>query len=134
MNTQTINSQQVISAVQTMPLDELEQLVNNVLAVRAERVAPHITGEEGKLMRTIQKTFPKKSLVRMKELQTLRDKEKLSQKGYAELAELIEKLEILHAERLQAVNNLAELRGITLKIAMKQIGLTLPDYEWIHCG
>lgn len=129
MNTQTVSSQQVISAVQTMPLDELERLVNNVLAVRAERVAPHITGEEGKLLRIIQKTLPKKSLLRMNELQVLRDEEKLSPEGFAELAGLIEKLEILHAERMKAVSDLANLRGVTFQTAMKQIGLRLPDYE-----
>jgi hypothetical protein len=129
MNTQQLSSQQIISGVQTMPLDELEQLVKNVLAVRAERVAPHISGEEGKLLQSIQKSLPDKSLRRIKELQNLRDEEKLSPEGYAELAGLIEKLEILHAERMNAVAELADLRGITLQTAMQQIGLRLPDYE-----
>ena len=112
-----------------MPLDELEQLVSNVLAVRAERVAPHITGEESKLLRIIQKTLPKKSLLRMKELQTLRAEEKLTQDNFSELAGLIEKLEIFHAERMKAVSALANLRGVTLQTALQQIGLALPDYE-----
>jgi hypothetical protein len=128
MNTQTLSSQQIISTVQTMPLDELEKLVGNVLAVRAERVAPHISGEESKILRVIQKTLSDKSLRRMKELQHLRDNEKLLPEGYAELADLIEKLEIIHAERMKAVSDLADLRGITLQTAMQQIGcLRLPD-------
>lgn len=65
----------------------------------------------------------------MKKLQTLRDEENLSPEGYAELAKLIEKLEELHAERMKAVANLADLRGVTFQTAMKQVGLTLPDYE-----
>lgn len=130
MNTQqNLSSQQIISAVQTMPLDELEQLVGNVLAVRAERVAPHLSGEETKLLQTIQKCLPDKSLKRMKELQTLRDDEKLSPEGFAELAKLIEKLEEIHAERMNAVAALADLRGITFQTAMQQVGLSLPDYE-----
>ena len=129
MNTPQISSQQVISAVQTMPLDELEQLVSNVLAVRAERVAPHISGEESKLLRIIQKTLPKKSLLRIKGLQTLRDNDELSQRGFVELAALIEKLEIIHAERMKAVSDLAKLRGVTLQTVIQQIGLRLPDYE-----
>ena len=128
MNTQA-STNQIMSAVQAMPLDELEKLVGDVLAVRAERIAPHITGEESKLLRKIQKTLPKEILQRMKALQVLRDSEKLSQNGYAELAVLIEKLEILHAERLKAVSDLAELRGITLQTVIRQIGLRLPDYE-----
>ena len=129
MNTQTLSSQQIITSVQTMPLDELEKLVGNVLAVRAERVAPHITGEESKLLRKIQKTLPKKSLLKMKELQSLRDNDELSQNGFSELAELIEKLEIIHAERMNAVSDLAELRGVTLQTAMQQIGLSLPNCQ-----
>ena len=129
MNTQQLSSQQIISGVQTMPLDELEQLVKNVLAVRAERVAPHISGEASKLLETIQKSLPDKSLRRMKELQTLCDDEKLTPEGYADLADLIEKLEIIHAERMKAVSDLADLRGVTLQTAMQQIGLRLPDYE-----
>ena len=128
MNTQA-STNQIMSAVQAMPLDELEKLVGDVLAVRAERIAPHITGEESTLLRKIQKTLPKEILQRMKALQVLRDSEKLSQNGYAELAVLIEKLEILHAERLKAVSDLAELRGITLQTVIRQIGLRLPDYE-----
>lgn len=130
MNTQkNSSSQHIISLAQTMPVDELEKLVGDVLAIRAERIAPHITGEESKLLRTIQKTLPKKDLRRMKELQILRDSENLSQDGFSELAELIEKLEILHAERMNAVSSLAELRGITFQNALQQIGLRLPEYE-----
>ncbi len=65
----------------------------------------------------------------MKELQALRDNDQLSQAGFIELAELIEKLEIIHAERMKAVSNLADLRGITLQTALNQVGLNLPDYE-----
>jgi len=65
---QNPSSQQIISAIQQMPLNELEKLVGNVLAVRAERVALHLSGKETKLLRTIQKSLPKKNLERMKKL------------------------------------------------------------------
>ena len=126
---QQISSQQIISAVQTMPLNELEQLVGNVLAARAERVAPHLSGEESKLLRTIQQTLPDDSRLRMKELQTLRDSGELSAQGFTELAELIEELEMFHAERMKAMASLADLRGVTLQTAIRQVGLRLPDYE-----
>ena len=112
-----------------MPLNELEQLVGSVLAVRAERVAPHLSGEESKLLRIIQQTLPDENRLRMKELQTLRDGGELSAQGFAELAELIEELEIVHAERMKAAASLAELHGVTLQTEMRQVGLRLPDYE-----
>lgn len=130
MNTrQNLSAQQIISAVQTMPLDELEKLVGNVLAVRAERVAPHLSGEETKLLRVVQKTLAEKDLRRMKDLQTLRDSEKLGPQGFTELAEIIEKLETLHAERLNAVIALANLRGVAFETMMRQLGLKFPDHE-----
>ncbi len=112
-----------------MPLNELEQLIGNVLAVRAERIAPHLSGEESKLLKQIEKTFSKQSLLRMRELQILRDKGQLSPKGFEELAGLIEKLEEFHAERMKSVAALADIRGITFSAALKQVGLSLPDYE-----
>lgn len=127
--TQNPSSQQIIFAAKNMPLNELEQLIGNVLAVRAERIAPHISGEESKLLKNIEKTFSKKSLSRMKKLQVLRDEGRLSSEGFKELAELIEKLEEFHAERMKSVAALADIRGITFPAALKQVGLRLPDYE-----
>lgn len=130
MNTQQdLTSQQIISALQTMPLDELEKLVDNALLVRAERVAPHLTGEETKILKIIQTGLPGENLERMKELQKMRDNGNLSPAGFGELAQLIEKLEEIHAERLAAVVQLANLRGVSFQIALDQVGLKLPDYE-----
>ncbi|MCW5959593.1 MAG: hypothetical protein KIS76_05475 [Pyrinomonadaceae bacterium] len=126
---QNLSSQQIISSAKNMPLSELEKLVGNVLEVRAERIAPHLSGEEEKLLKIIGKRLPNKNLVQMKKLQKLRDEEKLSSEGFAELAKLIEKLEEIHAVRMSAVAALADLRGITFQNALKQVGLNLPDYE-----
>ena len=130
MNTsQTISSQQILSALQVMPLSELERLMGQALAVRAARVAPHLSGEEVKLLQIINKQLPDKSRRRMKELQFARDNETLASDGFAELARLIAKLEELHADRMSAVSALAALRGVTLQTALQQVGLRLPDYE-----
>lgn len=130
MNTQqTLSSQQILSTLQVMPLPELEQLVGRVLTVRAERVAPHLSGEEAKLWRIINKRLADKTLRRMKELQIQRDNEHLPPEGFAELAKLIAKLEEIHAARMNAVAQLAALRGVTFQAALQQVGLKLPDYE-----
>ena len=112
-----------------MPLPDLEKLVGNVLAVRAARRAPLLSGAETKLLRTIQKCLPPKSRARMNELQALRDADKLTPEGFAELAQIIEKLEEIHAARMNAVARLAELRGVTFATALQEVGLKLPDYE-----
>jgi hypothetical protein len=66
---------------------------------------------------------------RMRELQALRDGEKLSAAGYAELAALTDELEEIHADRIKALIELANLRGTSVAEQMDKIGLNLPDYE-----
>ncbi|MCY7375919.1 MAG: hypothetical protein LH472_08085 [Pyrinomonadaceae bacterium] len=124
-----MNTQQIISKARTMPLADLEELVDEVLTIQAERRAPRLSGEESKLMKTIQRRLAESKQVRLRELQTLRDEEKLSVEGYAELAAITDELEEIHADRMKALLETANLRGITMTELMKQIGLNLPDYE-----
>lgn len=130
MNTQqNLSPQEIISAARTMPLAELENLVDEVLAVQATRRAPHISADESNLLKIINQTLSETELNRMRELQIERDAQRLSAEDYAELARLTDRVEELHAERISAVAKLAELRGSTLTETIKQIGLNLPDYE-----
>ena len=124
-----MNTQQIISTVRTMPLADLEELVDEVLTIQAERRAPHISGEESKLMKTVERRLSESKQNRLRELQALRDDEKLSADGYAELAAITDELEEIHADRMKALLELANLRGTTLSEQMNQIGIVLPDYE-----
>jgi hypothetical protein len=40
----------ILTTVREMPIAELEQLVDQVIAIRAERVAPHLTADESALL------------------------------------------------------------------------------------
>ena len=124
-----MNTQQIISTVRRMPLADLEELVDEVLIIQAERRAPHLSGEESKLMKTIERSLSESKQSRLRELQALRDKEKLSANGYAELAAITDELEEIHAGRMKALLELASLRGTTVAEQMNQIGVNLPDYE-----
>ena len=126
---QILSPQQIISALQTMPLAELEQTVDQALKVQAARRAPHISADESDLLEIVARRLPEGETTRMHELQRLRDDEQLTSEGYAELAGLIDHLEELHADRMTALVKLADSRGVTLETAMKQVGLKLPDYE-----
>lgn len=126
---QKLSPQQIISALQAMPLAELEQTLDQALKVRAARRAPHVSADESNLLEIIARRLPERETIRMRELQRLRDDEQLTSEGYAELAGLLDHLEEMHAERMIALAKLADSRGVTLESAMKQIGLKLPDYE-----
>ncbi len=127
--TEPVSPQQIIHAVQTMPLNELEQLIEKVLKVQTVRGASKVSVDENRLLEIVARRLPADTQIRMRELQHLRDHEQLSSEGYAELAKLIDGLEELHAERMTALATLANARGITLEEAMKQVGLNLPDHE-----
>lgn len=124
-----MNTQQIILTVRTMPLPDLEELVGEVLTIQAERRAPHLSGEEAKLIETIQTRLSASKQRRMGHLQLLRDDKGLSSDGYAELAAIIDELEEIHAKRMKALVELASYRGTTVAEQMNQFGLDLPDYE-----
>jgi hypothetical protein len=112
-----------------MPLADLEELVDEVLIIQAERRAPHLSGEESKLVKTIERRLSESKQNRLHELQALRDEEKLSAGGCGELEAITDELEEIHGDRMKALLEPANLRGTTLAEQMNQIGLKLPDYE-----
>jgi hypothetical protein len=42
---------------------------------------------------------------------------------------LTDRLELLHAERLAALTELAKLRGVTLDEVMSQLGIQFPEHD-----
>ncbi len=50
----------------------------------------------------------------------------ITHEEYREMLELTEMKEILHAERLEALSDLARERGITLPEIMKELGIQFP--------
>lgn len=65
----------------------------------------------------------------MRELQNKRIAEDLSPDEYEELAAFTDRLEELHADRLNAISKLADVRGVSLKEMMSQLNISLPDHD-----
>jgi iron-sulfur cluster repair protein YtfE (RIC family) len=112
-----------------MSIAELEQLVDQVLALRAERVAPHLSAEESALLSRINQGLPASERVRMRALLEKRDEQTLAPAEWQELTALTDKLELLHADRLAALADLAQVRGVTLDAVIQQLGLHFPDHD-----
>jgi hypothetical protein len=119
----------ILTIVRQMPISELEELVNQVIAIRAERVAPHLTADEGALLARINKGLPTKDRNRMRTLIEKRDDETITSEEWQELAALTDRLELLHANRLAALAELAKLKGVTLDEVMRQLGIQFPDHN-----
>jgi hypothetical protein len=119
----------ILTTVRQMPIAELEQLVDQVIAIRAERVAPHLTADESALLARINQGLPAEDRARMRALIEKRDDETITAEEWLELASLTDRLELLHADRLAALAELAKLRGVTLDEVMSQLGIQFPDHD-----
>lgn len=123
------SAEEIIQVVKQLPLPELEQLVDRVIAIRAERRAPHLTGNESELLSRINQSLPAGDRARLKELIHMRDTETITSTELQELIGMTDRLEKLQAERLAALAELATLRGVTLDEVINQLGIQFPDHD-----
>lgn len=129
VNQQNATANQVFAAAEQMSENELEQLVNRVLALQAERRAPSLAGKEAEFLQKINLSLPEAERKRLRELQNKRDTGELSAEEYEELASLIDNLEEIHAVRMEALAELASIRRISLREIMAQLDIRLPENE-----
>jgi hypothetical protein len=124
-----LSTPQIMAAVEHLSLPELEAIASRVLALRAARCAPHVDGEETALLQRINQTLPEDLRMRLQALIAQRDTAELTEAEYRELASLTDRLEILHADRMEALTTLAQRRGVTLDEIMHQLSVHLPDHD-----
>lgn len=123
-----MQTEQILESVKQMSLPELEEFVEQVIAIKASKHAPHLPEDEYLLFEKINSTFPLGRKFRLNELTQKRDQSFISQQEYEELAKLTDEIELFQAERVKALVSLAELRGTTLNSIMKQLGVNFPDH------
>jgi hypothetical protein len=124
-----ISTEQIIAAVNELSLPELEQVFDKVLAVRAERIAPSLPAVEASLLAHIYQGLPAEFRARLKELKTKRADGTITDAEYEELTQLADQAEVLHAERMTALGELARLRGRRLPDLMAELGLHFPEND-----
>ena len=127
--TQNASPDGIVEAVKQLPLPELEQVADRVIAIRAERRAPHVTANESELLARINQALSAAEKATMRALIAKRDEGTISQAELEELMALTDRLEILHADRLGALADLASLRGMKLDEVMRQLGIVFPDHD-----
>jgi DNA-directed RNA polymerase specialized sigma24 family protein len=125
--TSSSSTEQILSAMEQLDAAELEKLVPRAIALGAARRAPHVKPEESKLLALANEAVPPELRSRLSKLQKKRDARSLSDAEIEELIALSDRVEQLHAERLEALADLARLRGTTLTELMDQLGIRFPD-------
>ena len=126
---QHLSTSQIIAAVEQLSLPELDKVTSHVLALRAARRAPHACEKETALLKRISQTLPEDLKARLQSLIAKRDSAELTEAEYTELASLTDRLEVLQADRMEALGTLAHHRGMTLDEVMHQLGVHFPDHD-----
>jgi len=119
---------ELLRAVGQLSQPELERFVDQLLALRAQRRVPAVSQKEADLLHKINQGIPKTIQIRYDELIEKRQAETLTPEEHQEILGLTETIEGLETERLEYLTELAELRNVTLRHLMAQLGIRTPAY------
>lgn len=119
---------QIIAAVSHLSSPELKLVLDSLLALQAQRNAPRLSATESALLMRINQGLPTDLRARITTLRRQREEETISDTEYEELTRLTDRAEELHAERMAALVELAQLRGVSLPVLMDQLGIHFPEY------
>ncbi|MBW4481134.1 MAG: STAS/SEC14 domain-containing protein [Tildeniella torsiva UHER 1998/13D] len=122
----SLNLDQLLSGVAQLDTDELRNFVERVSLMLAQRKAASLPELEANLLQAINQGLPENTQHRYNELQAKVQDETIAPEEHQELLQLIDVVEQAEANRLQALMELAQLRGVTLPALMKQLRLQPP--------
>ena len=117
----------LLHGVAQLDTNHLEQFTRQVLALRAQRHAPHLPQREVELLQQINEGLPSPVQSRLQELVRQRQEGELTAEAQQELIDLTTEVEERDAQRLALLGELAQLRGVSLREVMAQLGLR-PTY------
>jgi len=123
-----LSPEQLLSAARQLPRREFDRFVERVLSLRAERAEPVLPAAESELLLKINHPVPDDLLHRYDELIARRDTRTLTAEEHEELLRLTDQVELLEAERMRLLIELAQLRQITLDELMGQLGFQPLSY------
>jgi hypothetical protein len=123
-----VSTEQLLRAVEQLPAQELDAFVAQVIALRAQRNAPHLNQEETILLRQINARLAPDLQRQFDELVAKRQSETITPDELQELIGITDQIEHHDAQRLAALNNLARLRQMTTPALMDLLGIRAPTY------
>jgi hypothetical protein len=114
---------ELLRLIEQLSPTELDQLVAQVHSLRAERDPSRLTAAESQLLMRINQGLPDDLDCRYSELIARRRDETLTTDEHEELLRLTDQIERLEADRLEALAELARIRGIALSTLMRDLGI-----------
>lgn len=123
INAQNLGVDEILAGVAQLDTPELENFMQEVSSIVAHRKAPSLSKQEEALLGIINRGFPEQFWRRYKALFAKKDKETLLENEYNELLGMVEQVEEYNVERLQALIDLAKIRGVDLNTIMQDLGI-----------
>jgi hypothetical protein len=118
-----LSADDLLRAAEQLGPPELEQLVRGVLALKARRNSPCLGPAETELLGRINRGLPVSLQERYAELVARRQDQTLSAEEQDELLRLTDQVEMLEAERAEALMQLAQLRKQPLGALLEDLGI-----------
>jgi hypothetical protein len=122
-----MTQQDLLQAASQLGLQELREFSAQIAAIYQERQSAEATTEEP-LLAIVHRSLPPQTQQRWDELLEKRDAESLTTSEYKELLQLTEEVEDLNVQRIEAISQLAQKRGVDLRTMMRQLNLPEPIY------
>ena len=113
----------------------LDTFIDNILSLRLQRKTSDKQKEEVDLLQKINKSLSIKEIDRFNALLEKQYEDDITEQEYAELLVLVNKIEKLNVKRLKYLISLAQLRNVTVREVMNQLGLSNPiNYQGKNHG
>lgn len=123
-----IGIDEILTGISNLDSEELDQFIDQLLSLRARRMARALSREETEILTKINRGLPEAKIQHLTALEAKRDREGLTAEEQQELMKIVEDLEQLNVERVQYIRELALIRGITVREVMEQLGIRPLSY------
>ena len=123
-----IDLDEVLQGLARLGTKELEQFVDKVIALQAQRRAPSLPQNETELLQQINRGLPADIRQRYDALNAKLHDETITPQEHEELLTLIDRIELADAERMQRLIALARLRDMSVDTLIEQLGIWCTTY------
>jgi hypothetical protein len=119
---------ELLNAANQLSEPDLEQLTHQVLRLRAHRKAPILSDRETELFLCINRGVPDALHQEYQLLSAKSDDQLLAPQERERLLAVSDEIEVLAAERADALAKLADVRQVPLMQMMHDLGIRTPGY------
>jgi len=118
----------LLYAVDQLNIPDLDQLLSQIVALRARRKAPSLSKNESELLLKINQGLPFNTQKQFDALVAKRQAETLTPEEHQDLLNLTDQIEQSDAQRVGYIAKLAQLRGIPFADMMEELKFASPAH------